>query len=152
MGVNRDTIVDRLVPYFKKDKRYHLLICDCGFAKVDKLVEMYPDRIVNCGIMEQGTIGIASGMADSGLIPIVYSIASFIVYRALEQLKVDVVEMDRNVKVIGNGSRDFFKSLGECHWCRDDDVKLMDVIYMPWYNGSEFNDWIGSERGGYIRV
>lgn len=149
--VNRNTIIDELVPYFS-DERLYLLVCDCGFAKIDRLHKAYPDRIINMGIMEQATVGIAAGMARAGLIPIIYSIASFIVYRALEQIKIDVVQMNRNVKIIGNGSGDYFKDLGECHHCKNDDVYLMNLIDMPIYNPNNFEEWINSTKGGYIRV
>jgi len=122
-----------------------------GFGKVDDIKAKYPDRVFNFGIMEQGAVGIASGMAESGLIPIVYSIATFLVYRALEQIKNDIVFRNQNVKLIGNGSGDYFKSMGSCHWCKDDDTKLMDIIGMPVYDGEHFNEWINSSEAGYIR-
>ena len=149
--IDRNNIIENLIERFA-DKRYYLLICDCGFAKIDALMDKYPNRVINCGIMEQATVGIASGMAQAGLRPIIYSIASFIVYRALEQIRNDVVLMDRNVKIIGNGSGDFFKALGDCHCVREDDIKLMGVIGMPVYNGDSFDEWINSKKGGYIRV
>jgi transketolase len=149
--ITRDTILEELVSYFA-DPRYYLLVCDMGFGKTDKLVENYPSRVINCGIAEQSTIGIASGMAEAGLLPVVYSIASFLVYRALEQIKNDIVERKVNVKLIGNGSGDFFKDMGHCHWCKDDDIKLMNIIGMPVYDGSKFKQWISSSKGGYIRV
>jgi transketolase len=126
-----------------------LLICDMGFSKVDRLQAKYPNRVINCGIMEQATVGIASGMAESGLIPIVYSIAAFLVYRALEQIRNDIVLRNKNVKLIGNGSGDFFKLLGECHWCKDDDTKLMNIIGMPVY--TNFDEWINSSEAGYFK-
>ena len=151
MSVNRDNILDSLIPYFE-DKRYILLIGDMGFGKSDKITAMYPDRVINCGIMEQATVGIASGMAQAGLIPIIYSISAFIVLRALEQIRNDIVLRDRNVKIIGNGCGDYFKDLGSCHWIKDDDISLMQIINMPVYEGSRFEEWINSKKGGYIRV
>ena len=151
MSVNRDNILDNLIPYFE-DKRYLLLITDMGFSKSDKITAMYPDRVINCGIMEQATVGIASGMAQAGLIPIIYSISAFIVLRALEQIRNDIVLRDRNVKIIGNGCGDYFKGLGSCHWIKDDDISLMQIINMPVYEGSRFEEWINSKKGGYIRV
>jgi transketolase len=72
MNNYRKDIVNSLLPYFRKDERYYLLVCDMGFGVIDKLREEFPKRIINCGIMEQGTVGIASGMSMSGLVPIVY--------------------------------------------------------------------------------
>lgn len=148
--INRNNIIDNLIPYFG-DTRYHFLISDMGFGKVDRLKAEYPDRVTNCGIMEQATVGIASGMAQSGLIPIIYSIATFLVYRSLEQIRNDIILRDKNVKLIGNGSGDFFKSMGDCHWCRDDDVLLMNIIGMPVYEADRFDEWINSSEPGYIR-
>lgn len=146
----RDNVIDSLIPYFK-DPRYYLLVCDMGFGKIDKLKKKYPKRVINCGIAEQATVGIAAGMAHDGLIPIVYSIASFLVYRALEQMRIDVVLERRNVKFIGNGSGDYFASMGDCHWCKEDDEELMKVICMPVYQTEEFKEWIESPDAGYFR-
>jgi transketolase len=150
MNVDRNNVLDELVPYFVKDPRYYLLIIDSGFGKIDNVKKLIPARIFNCGIMEQATVSIASGMAQAGLIPVVYSIASFLVYRALEQIRIDVVLRNQNVKLIGNGSGDYFKFLDECHWCRDHDKKLMDVIGLPVYDGEHFTEWVESDKGGYL--
>jgi transketolase len=150
MQVTRDNILDELVPYFRKDERHYLLINDSGFGKTEKMKELFPPRVFNLGIMEQATVGIASGMAAVGLIPIIYSIAAFLVYRSLEQIRLDIVMRKQNVKLIGNGSGDYFKFLDECHWCKDHDVKLMNIIEMPVYTGDQFHDWIASPKGGYI--
>ena len=152
LSVSRDTILEELIPYFAKDDKYVLLICDMGFGKVDKLKEQFPDRVINCGVMEQATVGIASGMTIAGSKPIIYSIAVFIVFRALEQIRNDIVLSNRNVKIIGNGSGDYFKDLGSCHWCKNDDISLMETINMPVYSGYQFKEWIESDIYGYIRV
>jgi len=149
--ITRDTVIEHLIPYFK-DPRYYLLVLDMGFGKVDGLKKKYPKRVINCGIMEQGAVGIASGMAESGLIPIIYSIASFLVYRALEQIRNDIVIRKQNVKLIGNGSGDFFKSMGACHCCGVDDLTLMTLVGIQRYFGSNFREWIRSNEAGYIRL
>lgn len=150
MLITRNNILDELMPYFKKDPRYYLLINDSGFGKTDEIQKSFPSRVFNFGIMEQATVGIASGMAQIGLIPIIYSIAAFLVYRSLEQIRLDIVLRNQNVKLIGNGSGDYFKFLDECHWCRDHDIKLMNIIGMPVYDGSQFKEWIDSPKGGYL--
>ena len=124
----RKEIVDNILPYFRKDDRYHLLVCDMGFGVIDKIREEFPDRIINCGIMEQGTVGIAAGMSMSGLVPIVYSIVNFLAFRALEQIRNDVVLQGLNVKFISTGANDYFKFLGPSHCCGQDDTALMKLI------------------------
>ncbi|MDD3663493.1 MAG: transketolase [Candidatus Pacebacteria bacterium] len=151
MQVTRDTVLDALIPFFDRDPRYILIVNDMGFGKMDAIRARFPDRVFNFGIMEQATTGIAAGMAATGLIPIIYSIAAFLVYRSLEQIKMDVVLLGRNVKMIGNGSGDYFEFLDEIHHMRHDDRKILEVVGLPVYEGSEFTDWIGSDKGGYIR-
>lgn len=156
----RKEVLDLLLPYFRKDKRYYLLVCDMGFGAIDKLKSEFPKRIINCGIMEQGTVGIAAGMSMSGLIPIVYSIVNFLVYRALEQIRNDVVLQKINVKFISTGVNDYFKFLGPSHCCGSDDLALMKLIrlrtYDPYASRKTFHklvaEWISDDRAGYIRV
>lgn len=160
MSYYRKHILDEVIPYFKSDERYYLLVCDMGFGVMDKIRQEFPQRIINCGIMEQGTVGIAAGMSMSGLIPIVYSIVNFLVYRAIEQIRNDIVLQKLNVKLIGNGVNDYFEFLGPSHCCGTDDIYLMELIkmkvYDPYSANKEFpelvHDWITDSGGGYIRV
>lgn len=156
----RKDIVNYIVPYFRKDKRYFLLVCDMGFAVIDELKKEFPGRVINCGIMEQGIVGIAAGMSLSGMIPIVYSIVNFLVFRALEQIRNDVVLQGCNVKFIATGVNDYFEFLGPSHCCAQDDVKLMKLINMKVYDpyaakkpfDKIVHEWISSDKAGYIRV
>jgi len=156
----RKDIINSIVPYFRKDNRYHLLVCDMGFGVMDQLLEESPERVTNCGIMEQGTVGIAAGMSMSGMIPIVYSIVNFLAFRALEQVRNDVILQQLNVKFIATGVNNYFRFLGPSHCCGDDDVKIMELIHMPVYDSYAgtrpfqelVNEWISDKRTGYIRV
>jgi transketolase len=157
----RKIILDSLIPYFGRDERYYLLVCDMGFGAIDKLKKEFPKRVINCGVMEQGTVGIAAGMSACGLIPIVYSIVNFLVFRALEQIRNDVVLGKVNVKFIATGVNDYFKPLGPSHCCGEDDIKLMKIIKMNVYNPYAANPrpfnkvvdtWISDEKASYIRV
>ena len=156
----RKDIIDSITPYFRQDERYYLLACDMGFGAIDRIRDEFPNRIINCGIMEQGTVGIAAGMCMSGLIPIVYSIVNFLAFRALEQVRNDIVNQGLNVKLIGTGANDYFKFLGASHCCGSDDVTLMKLIEMPVYDpytdtrtfNEVIDEWISSNSAGYIRV
>jgi hypothetical protein len=61
-----------------------------------------------------------------------------------------VVLLDRNVKMIGNGSGDYFKFLDDIHHMRDHDRRLLEVIELPVYDGNQFEEWIESPKGGYL--
>lgn len=157
----RSAIVDVIVPYARNDQRIVLLVSDMGFGVADAFYTAFPKRIFNMGIMEQGTVGIAAGMAMTGLIPIVYSIVNFIVYRALEQVRNDVVLQDLNVKFIATGVNDYFKFLGHSHCSGEDDKTIMRLIKMSVFDPYEkqkvdfekmVGAWITDPKAGYIRV
>ena len=139
----RAEVLNELIPYFKKDDRYLLLACDMGFAAIDKLREAFPDRVINMGIMEQGTIGIAAGMALSGLRPVVYSICNFLVFRALEQIRLNLIKQELPVKLIGTGADDYFEHLGYSHCCGKEDVAIFNIIELP-----VFDPWEGQPCPG----
>lgn len=156
----RREIVDTIIPYFRKDKRYYFLVCDMGFGVINNLKKEFPERIINCGIMEQATLGIAAGMSMSGLIPVVYSIVNFLVFRSLEQIRNDVVLQNLNVKLIATGVNDYFKFLGPSHCCGYDDIAIMELIQMkvfdPYSAEKPFQDiveeWLCFDGPAYIRV
>lgn len=156
----RKDVLNAVIPYFKEDERYHLLVCDMGFGAIDQMKEQFPCRIINCGIMEQGTVGIAAGMSSSGLIPIVYSIVNFLVFRALEQIRNDVLLQEQNVKFIATGVNDYFKFLGPSHCCGHLDIDIMQLIGMKIYDPYKakkpflqlLDEWIRDDKPGYIRV
>jgi len=157
----RRDIINHIIPYARKDRKIYLLVCDMGFGVTDGFKEEFPDRIFNMGIMEQGTVGIAAGMAMSGLRPIVYSIVNFLAFRAVEQIRNDVVMQNLNVKFIATGVNNYFRFLGPSHCCSDDDVKIMKIINMKVfdpYKGkkSDFEllvrNWLLDTKAGYIRV
>jgi len=157
----RGDIVNSIIPYAEKDDRIVLLVCDMGFGVTDRFRDQFPDRLFNMGIMEQGTVGIAAGMAMTGLIPVVYSIVNFLVFRALEQIRNDVVLQDLNVKFIATGVNNYFRFLGDSHCCGEDDKKIMDLIHMNVFDPYEspqvdfqklVEEWIFDPKAGYIRV
>jgi transketolase len=66
-------------------------------------IERYPERFIELGIAEQNTIGVASGLATTGLRPYVCAYAPFITARSMEQVRNDVAYANQRV-VIGAGA------------------------------------------------
>jgi transketolase len=152
-------ILSILIPYFEKDEKFFLLLCDTGFGVIDEFKNRFPDRIINAGIAEQSTIGIASGMALSGMKPVVYGMCNFLVYRALEQIRNDIVLQNANVKLIGVGANNYFDFLGKSHTCGEQDEEIMNLIGVEVYDPQPHKDFsilvdifMKSEKPGYLRV
>jgi len=156
----RSQILKELIPHFRQNERLYLLVGDMGFGAIDDLKNEFPTRVINCGVMEQGTVGIAAGMAMSGLTPIFFSIVNFLCFRSIEQIRNDVILQNLNVKFIGTGAEDYFSFLGPSHTCGTDDIKIMDIVGCEVFDpyGMHFSfdelvkDWITSDNAGYIRV
>jgi transketolase len=116
----RDSFSNALVEAAQKDKRVYLLTGDHGYALFDSLRKTCPDKYINAGIAEQNMVGVAAGMAKSGLIPIVYGLASFIPIRVLEQIKLDICFENLQVILIGDGAGVVYSKLGVSHQCFED--------------------------------
>lgn len=122
----KTTFVETLHELMEHDKRIWLLTGDLGFGALDKIRDDFPDRFLNCGVAEQNMIGMACGMAQGGLIPFVYSITPFILYRGFEFVRNDVNYDKANVKLICAGRDLNYGDLGFSHTCVEDvDIMMM---------------------------
>lgn len=103
-----------------QDGRLVLLLGDIGVFGFRNVFAKYPDRAYNVGICEQAMIGLAAGLAKEGFIPIVHSIAPFVVERCYEQLKVDLCYQQARVRIVSVGASYDYSSLGCTHHCPGD--------------------------------
>jgi transketolase len=82
--------------------------------------EKFPDRHLEFGIMEQGIIGYASGLATAGKIPFVAAIAPFVTSRPFEMFRNDLGYMRQNVKVVGRCAGFTYSAFGPTHQSLED--------------------------------
>lgn len=80
----------------------------------------FPERHFEFGIMEQGVIGFASGLATTGKIPVFAAIAPFVTARPYEMFRNDLGYMKQNVKVVGRCAGLTYDQLGFTHHSLDD--------------------------------
>jgi transketolase len=116
----RDAFFAELLPLFKSDPRVVFLTGDLGYKLFDQLTDHDPARVINCGIREAGMVGYAAGLAKTGMLPFVYSIAPFVTLRCLEQIKVDLCYNRANVVVVGVGGGYAYGPNGSTHHGVDD--------------------------------
>jgi transketolase len=104
-----------------------LLLGDIGVFGFREAFAAFPDRVYNVGILEQAMVSMAAGLARTGLIPIVHTIAPFLAERSLEQIKLDFgYQRLGGVFVTVGGSYDY-AALGCSHHCPGD-VQVMTSI------------------------
>lgn len=87
----------------------------------------YPERHIDCGIAECNMVGIAAGLASTGMIPFVSSFAMFAAGRAFEQVRNSVGYPHLNVKIGATHAGITVGEDGASHQCNED-IALMRTI------------------------
>jgi transketolase len=123
----RNAFADEITQIAKSDSSVVLLSGDIGNRLFDKYKESNPDRFINCGVAEANMISMSSGLAMSGMKPVAYTIASFLIYRAFEQIRVDLSYHDAAVLLVGVGGGLSYASNGSTHHT------LEDIALKPTY-------------------
>ncbi|WP_029008347.1 transketolase family protein [Azospirillum halopraeferens] len=116
----RNAFADEITRAAAADPRVVMLSGDIGNKLFDRFKDACPDRFVNCGVAEANMIGVASGLALSGMRPVAYTITPFITTRVLEQIRLDVCYHDVPVVIVGVGSGLGYASLGPTHHSCED--------------------------------
>ncbi|MBI4776147.1 MAG: 1-deoxy-D-xylulose-5-phosphate synthase [Deltaproteobacteria bacterium] len=116
----RRPFVQLLVSLAEKDRRLVLLSADVGYTVLETFAERHPDRFFNVGVAEQNMVGIATGMAEAGFIPFVYSMATFLTMRAFEFIRNGPVLHGLPVRMIGVGGGFEYGSAGVTHYGLED--------------------------------
>ena len=76
----------------KGNQDIFLIVGDVGYGVFDKFKEDFSERFINPGASEQLMVGMASGLAMDGKIPIVYSITPFIYIGLLNSLEILLIK------------------------------------------------------------
>jgi transketolase len=111
----RTSFVETLCEAAGADGRVWLLTADLGYSVLERFAARFPGRYVNVGVAEQNMIGIAAGLARSGAVVFVYSIANFPTFRCLEQVRNDVCYHGADVKVVSVGGGFAYGPQGYTH-------------------------------------
>ena len=116
----RNAFAEEMTRLAATDKRVVVLSGDIGNKLFDKLKVVDEKRFYNCGIAEANMMGVAAGMALSGLRPFVYTITPFATARCFEQIRVDVCYHHAPVVIVGTGSGLSYSELGPTHHSLED--------------------------------
>ena len=84
-------------------EREDIVVLEAEIAKSTQTVKFwdaYPDRFYNIGIAEGNMVGVAAGIATTGLLPICSTYATFMSMRACEQIRQSICYPFLNVKFV----------------------------------------------------
>ena len=116
----RAEFLDKIFEIAETDERLVFMTADLGFGVVERFAERFPDRFINVGVAEQAMIASATGLAEAGMIPYCYSIATFTSLRALEFTRNGPIAHGLPVKVVGVGAGMDYGFDGLTHFAIDD--------------------------------
>ena len=104
-----------------RDPRIVVLDGDLGSSTQARIFEdAYPDRFFQMGIAEQNMLGVAAGMAVTGLVPFISTFVAFALHRPLDQIRVLIAQTGANVKITAGYCGLFTGKAGKTHQIVDD--------------------------------
>jgi transketolase len=117
----RKTFGEAVIEAAGSNQNIVVLSADSGSGSgLGDFPKKFPDRYFEFGIMEQGVVGFASGLATTGKIPVFAAIAPFVTARPFEMFRNDLGYMNQNVKVVGRCAGLTYDQLGSTHHSIDD--------------------------------
>jgi transketolase len=137
------------------DDSVAVVLADISAQLFVEAAARYPDRVVNVGIREQLAINVGAGLALTGMRPIVHTLASFLVERSFEQIKLGFSHQDVGGVLVSAGASYDISSGGRTHQSPGD-VALMNTlpdweIHVPGHPG-EVEQLLSSAVAGDGRV
>lgn len=116
----RKAFIDALSRIAAEDERVILLTGDLGYMVMEPFRARFPDRFINVGVAEQNMIGLATGLAEAGLRPYTYSIATFASLRPFEFIRNGPVQHHLPVRMVGMGMGFEYGHGGPSHYALED--------------------------------
>ncbi len=117
----RNRFADTFYELGKADPRLCVVVADISPAgSISKFRSEFPRRFINTGVSEQIMIGMVAGMAQRGLRPFAYTIATFTLYRPFEMVRDDLCYQNLPVTIVGIGGGVTYSTLGATHHAQED--------------------------------
>jgi transketolase len=122
----RKAFIQSLIEIAGLDERVMLITGDLGYMVIEEFAGKFPGRFLNAGVAEQNMVGIATGLAEAGYIPFVYSIVNFSALRPYEVFRNGPVIHRLPVRLIGVGGGLEYSNNGATHYGLED-IGIMRV-------------------------
>lgn len=127
MTTMRQRFLDVTTRALDEDPRVALVLADISARLVVEAAARHPHRLLNVGIREQLLISAAAGLALAGLRPVAHTYAPFLIERAFEQIKLDLVHQDLCAVLVSTGASYDEPGYGRTHQAPGD-VALLDTL------------------------
>ena len=124
----RRTFVDVLCQLAAEDDRIALITGDLGYMALEPFRDRFPERFLNAGVAEQNMLGVATGLAEAGFRPYVYSIAPFASLRPFEFIRNGPVAHRLPVRIVGMGMGFDYGHSGFTHYAVEDIGSLRTLL------------------------
>lgn len=99
----------------EQDPRVVLLTGDLGYMALEPFSDRFPERFFNIGVAEQNMVGVATGLAEAGFIPFVYSIVTFATLRPYEFIRNGPILHQLPVRIVAVGGGFEYGHAGPTH-------------------------------------
>jgi transketolase len=117
-----------------------------GSLKMDAFAAKYANRFYQIGIAEANMMGIAAGLATTGLIPFTGTFANFSTGRVYDQIRQTIAYSDKNVKICASHAGITLGEDGATHQIMED-IGLMKMLPgMTVINPCDYNQTFAATR------
>ena len=123
----RERFATEVTGLVQEDPSVALVLADISLGMFDEAIASTPERVLNVGIREQLMVSTAAGLAHTGLRPVAHSIATFLVSRAYEQIKLDLGHQGLGAVLVSTGASYDYAAGGRTHQAPED-VALLDTL------------------------
>ncbi|WP_333678551.1 transketolase C-terminal domain-containing protein [Dyella sp.] len=153
-------LADLLCARANEDKALFVLDGDLADSDgADRFAVLYPERFLMAGIAEQNLLGVAAGLASTGMKPWAFSFAAFLVYRAYDQIRVGIAQSRQPVVLVGSHAGALAARNGKSHATLNDIALMSTLPHMHVYAPADHADlaWLVPElsmhpRAAYLRL
>ena len=129
-----------------------LVVLDADLAAATKtgvFKKAFPERHIDCGIAECNMMGVAAGLATTGLVPFASSFAMFAAGRAFEQVRNSIGYPHLNVKIGATHAGISVGEDGASHQCNEDIALMRTIPGMVVINPSDDVEAKAAVRAAY---
>lgn len=126
----RKTCLDQVHELAKKDPRVVFIGSDIGAGTLEKFKKEMPDRFFMEGVSESHLVSMMAGLAMSGKIPYMNTIATFMTRRPFEHILLDGGLHRTKIRLIGSGGGVVYGPLGPTHLALEDIAILRTIPQM----------------------